>query len=265
MRYVVVLFLLSGVAAADDNDLLEPNLVDPKPTVHEVTAEDRKAILNRCSMIRAYLTNHDDEELRSITDDSMRRTFLANRATVAKQLTQCLSECEADIENLRTEGTPAEREQREWLARREAAARAEAESAATEQAARKAAATEQRLRDDATRRNVKAMGVVFGAQICMQITARAAALKEIATEKYYSRIGGYENKVKIYELQNQIRAADEALARIRADLRSYKGKVKPATCSERAVRETLACYASDDACNDMTKQLASFLSPDDDE
>jgi hypothetical protein len=139
--------------------------------------------------------------------------------------------------------------------RREAAYQRQREARATEKAAEEA-------RAEATRKDRKAMAAIFGAQFCLYAQIRRDALKEIAAEKKYARIGGVESRTKLYNLQQKIRWADEHEADERADMRRTFRGMTPLPCSRIEVLKILACVA-DECVDDETKHRASFITTED--
>lgn len=121
-------------------------------------------------------------------------------------------------------------------------------------------------RYNAIRSNPRQMAVVFGAIFCAMRDLRTTALAEIAKEKKYARVGGYEDKGKIYGLQQRVRRADEVTDEQRGNIKGFKG-LTPAGCSDTRVRAVLACraVANDTPCEDqLIRDMLTFV-PDDEE
>jgi hypothetical protein len=83
---------------------------------------------------------------------------------------------------------------------------------------------------------------LFSARICLLEEMRTDALKEIATERKYSAIGGAVDLVKLHRLQQDVRAADDRLVMQRALLKDTK--LPPLSCSKENVRSLVACIRS---------------------
>lgn len=145
-----------------------------------------------------------------------------------------------------------------------AARKAEEQAArdAQEEARAKDAADKQ-ARLDAMQEDPKLMEMAISLTICVLQDERRSALTEIATEKKYARIGGYENKAKIYGLQQRIRKADELIAEERKNLASWKGRAKLWACTDKVVRGLLLCRGDDpppDLCGGQkVSDLLSFV------
>lgn len=168
----------------------------------------------------------------------------AGRPALDKEIQQALRKLNSCRENqlvkIRAERFRAAADAAKRKADAEEKARADAERLAAEtKAADEEAAFAEKMKAD---RNV--MAAVFGLALCQQRAAKTAALAEIAKEKKYARIGGIERMRKIYDLQEDIRAADEATAQIRAFLRTYD-RVHPSGCAAREVKALLACSGDD--------------------
>ncbi len=111
---------------------------------------------------------------------------------------------------------------------------------------------------EAVRQSPRLMSVAFGAAICAARQVRSASIAEIAKEKKYARIGGYENKSKLYELQRRIRWADEQEAAERA---AAKGAhIAPFPCTNGEVKTAIACTSSGSECADPYATIATFVS-----
>lgn len=121
---------------------------------------------------------------------------------------------------------------------------------------------EKERRAEATRKDRKAMAAIFGAQFCLYGQVRRDAMKEIAAEKKYARIGGVESRTKLYNLQQKIRWADEHEADERADMRRTFRGMTPLPCSRIEVLKILACVA-DECVDDETRHRASFITTED--
>lgn len=189
---------------------------------------------------------------------------------------EAVEKCEQAVreQKYREENEAYERKRREEDERRRAAAAAarEAEQRVEEErlrAEQQAADAEQKAEDarrNALLTNPKTARIIFGASLCYDRALRTSALAEIAKEKKYARIGGYENKNKIYALQQQIRWADEQEARDRKDLATYRG-LKPAPCSNSRVRQVIQCAdPNEEACaDDEAHMMSTFVANPDNE
>jgi len=88
--------------------------------------------------------------------------------------------------------------------------------------------------------------VAWSAYVCGWQMQRAAALKEIATEHKYARIGGAVDLRAIHDLQDSVRECDEAIESGRDELRALKVALLP--CSTKPVRRIGLCvYTGDGA------------------
>lgn len=143
-------------------------------------------------------------------------------------------------------------------------ARAEAQQAQDEAAKKERDAEEVAL--DKIRRNAKAMSMIYGAGFCLIAEDRAAALKEIATQRKYSRIGGVVNLRSLSALQDTVRRLDELEAADRKTLREDFPKLKPLACTDAAVKALVFCKrnAGTDGCADREMALAVSLVTDPD-
>lgn len=159
-------------------------------------------------------------------------------------------------------------EERRALEQREAidAQRRVERERAEKEAAEAAAADE--AEDDRIRNDAKKMALIMGAELCLANATRAAAFKEIETEKKYARIGGYENKAKIYGLQIQIRKADEFLAKEKQLLRTASNlkRVHPLPCTDKGVKSIMAAKVAcggdeppSDCEEPLVKRVLSFI------
>ena len=126
---------------------------------------------------------------------------------------------------------------------REAQRKAYEEKRAAEKQAEAAAEAAEQARLDAIRADPKQMGFVFGGIFCAMKQLRDRSLAEIAKEKKYAGIGGYENKAKLYALQQKIRRADEITAQEQKNLKTLK-RITPETCSSEQVKTLLLCRAT---------------------
>jgi hypothetical protein len=204
-------------------------------TVHEITEQDRQFAQSQCATERARYSWLLNESKTTAQRNSKGMELMVNGARGA--LESCQRQAAAWLEDVRVHGTPAEREQRE---KREKETQAAALEAAQAKAQAEADALTEKMKSDR-----KIMSAVFGLALCQQQAARATALAEISKEKKYSRIGGVESMRKLYELQQDVRSADEATAQIRAFLRTYEG-VRPKACASREVKALLACTGDED-------------------
>ena len=91
--------------------------------------------------------------------------------------------------------------------------------------------------------------------LCFYAGEREAALREISLEQHYGRIGGYVNKVKIYELQQRVREADEKRA-VWIPRLPAGPKGKPMKCTGRVaeIAECVGLELAGDPCADHIMQ-----------
>ena len=89
--------------------------------------------------------------------------------------------------------------------------------------------------------------LALSAMVCVTNSERADALRAIADEKKYSRIGGVQNNSKIYDLQQQVRQSDQQTALLVGDLK--KRKTTAIKCADPTVKQIVACLhaAAEDA------------------
>lgn len=244
MRYLVAVLLIEGFALGQE--IMTPEGMEQKPTVHEITMQDRRDAAHRCLTERTRL---DSVVRNASTPFGQKNAQLQKALTDAKRdLQECERRAAEWLEDLRVNGTFAEREQKRQAA--EFAAR---------QAAEAKEANDQEAEAEATRRDPKAMSVVFGAIFCYTKNLRNVALAEIAKEKKYARIGGMVNKVKLYNLQQAIRWADETEAEERKNLKGYR-RVVPLGCNNASVAAVTQCLGEAENCSgDVPRHLATFV------
>lgn len=161
-----------------------------------------------------------------------------------------LAACVAEANNTKAR-LDAERERQRIAAekdRQEQEAQAAAEAERAKKAEADAAASDERI--GKIRSDKKQMALVFGAILCGIDFQRRQALEEIAKEKKYARLGGMVDKVKLYNLQRQVRFADERAAGVREKLKQpiYAG-VKPVACASKDVQRVLVCHDNEGAAN----------------
>ena len=72
---------------------------------------------------------------------------------------------------------------------------------------------------------LKWMGAVLGYRVAIAEDSRREALAEIAKEKKYAKYGGVFDKAAVYESQQQIRTADEEIARLKQFAKKNQAKV----------------------------------------
>ncbi len=111
-------------------------------------------------------------------------------------------------------------------------------------AAAEKAADEARMREHLA--DAKWMQIALSAWICHNADERKANVAEIATQRKYARVGGVVNLSSLQDLQDEIRAADENIAKARSALSSFR--VKPLSCKSPMVFSVLTCV--DDDLND---------------
>jgi hypothetical protein len=139
---------------------------------------------------------------------------IAKRDETARQLSECV-----------------ERERRAFL--EEAAARsAEAERKANEQRA-------QRERIEKLMSSKPTVQLVLSAMVCVAKNDRASALRAIADEKKYARIGGVQDNAKIYELQQAVRESDQRAASLGRELKQRKSTA--IKCGDPKVTQLATC------------------------
>lgn len=93
--------------------------------------------------------------------------------------------------------------------------------------------------------------------VCLLDDYRSAMLKEIATEKRYSKIGGVQNNLKLLQLQNRIRTIDEYANTLRRSAKSWK--VTLLKCNAKYVQPIIACALNAGPCRPQEVQDASFF------
>jgi hypothetical protein len=157
-----------------------------------------------------------------------------------------LDEAVADLEAARAQW-------RQVALKRDEAAKALGECVVRERAefdarveARRVAAQEKADAESKRRERVVAlvsdrptMQVALSAMICVETVERAAALREIAAEKKYARVGGVQNNSKLYELQRQVRSHDERKLEWQKGLKVRK--LKALGCALATVRPVVEC------------------------
>lgn len=129
--------------------------------------------------------------------------------------------------------------QRDASDRSEAEADAQAKAAERRQAA-EAAADGARVSGNA--HDPKIGTVALSGAICFNGSVRAAALREIAQQKKYSKVGGALDLGAIRDQQNFVREADEGDASIRRTMTRLH--FKALSCSDVRVRPVVACLAA---------------------
>jgi hypothetical protein len=176
-----------------------------------------------------------------------------------------LKKCEADAaEAARREGQRKAAEDR----RRAEEDQRRAEEAAEEEAKRAFYAEREALRKDPA-----AHVLMASAALCFFADARKHNLAQIAQEKKYAQLGGVFDKVKMYELQNNVRRSDEGTVAAKKLL----GKRKAKACTDKEVRLLDDCYRAaylgqdDEKCGqlgatiDVAHEFIAQLDPDPEE
>lgn len=124
--------------------------------------------------------------------------------------------------------------------------RAEAQRRAEESQRQADKETKERERIKSLMGHRPTLQVAISAKLCVDAGGRATALREIAAEKKYARIGGVQNMSKLYELQQDVRDYDERKVVWQRTLKQLKLKalgckasdVKPlAVCIQQATEE----------------------------
>lgn len=128
-------------------------------------------------------------------------------------------------------------------------------------AERQAAEEKERAEVDALLADRGAVRTMLSASACLNRQRRADALAEIKAQKKYSRIGGVVRLRQMAELQDQLRAADEQLARVAViQQRRKTGALLP--CSDRLVVTLAACADEPDlsacAADPVRRHLAAM-------
>jgi aminopeptidase N len=240
---IPILLLTASNAFADNPD---PELAKfaNMPTVHQVTAEERKEIYRACDTFELNLDfyrrhperNNDPVAIQDIRDNQ-------------DKLSKCQRRAAINVERLRTRGTAAEQYFRKAQEERQQAAELEA---AGEQRKQQLLAVPKNAR------------TIYGAIFCIDKKVRADAIAEIAKEKKYAKLAGMIDKVKLYKLQQTVRSADEHEATNRREFAEYKG-LSPAPCTDATVKKLIACSQSDGGCeSNEIKELAAMVSSPDD-
>jgi hypothetical protein len=121
--------------------------------------------------------------------------------------------------------------------------RAAEQRQADQEAARVAAEAQEQERLRSLMMDRTTLHAALSARLCVAVDARAAALREIAAEKKYARYGGYENKAKLYELQQDIRNADESKAAWQKGLKNLR--LKAQSCTSAKLKPIIACLSVD--------------------
>lgn len=92
----------------------------------------------------------------------------------------------------------------------------------------------------------KWLGPALSGVICRATAEKADLAKEIRTEQGYARqYGGVVDKVKIYDLQQEIRDRDEEIAELRTRLREARGS--QISCAASLVKKIALCIPRDGA------------------
>lgn len=130
---------------------------------------------------------------------------------------------------------------------RAVARKAEEDTRKADEERKIAEATAKRERIEALLSSKPTVRLALSAMICVSKTERTAALRAIADEKKYARIGGVQNMSKIYDLQMEVRAADRHAAWLGGEMK--KRKVTAIKCGDSTVKQIAACIrgAADDA------------------
>lgn len=192
-----------------------------------------------------------EREEKRKAEERMRAPFGQYARDEYARVASALSACES---HARQGQAAAERAQRD-LERREqdrrdieARARKEEERIAAQKVADESVAkaqAEDEAAYDKIKANKKLMSAIFGAGFCLIRRYRDNALKEIATQRKYSRIGGVQNNVQLLTLQNAVRRADELEKKERTELKGFKG-VTPMTCAKPEVVLLMMCRTTED-------------------
>lgn len=98
----------------------------------------------------------------------------------------------------------------------------------------------------------------LSALTCVAKGDRTAALRAIADEKKYARIGGVQNLSKTYDLQQEVAAADRRTAWLSGELR--KRKTTAIKCGDPTVKQIATCISlavEDDRC--LVDEVAGAL------
>ncbi len=88
----------------------------------------------------------------------------------------------------------------------------------------------------------KWMRPVLSAHVCANQGNKRATLKEIKTEKRYTKVGGITNMEKLYGLQQDIRHFDEKITEAKTRLKKFG--TKPLPCKSKKVRLLTQCIWS---------------------
>jgi hypothetical protein len=153
-----------------------------------------------------------------------------------------------------------EREERERRVAEEQRMRDERERLRIEQAEllarEQAEADEHAALVEKRKRDPQYVRPILSALICYQRAARTVALDEMRTEKRYSELGGVQNNVKLYALQQRVREMDEGIAESKRLLASKRWKALP--CVERRVKMVVACLEANEAGEDCDEQQRPY-------
>lgn len=170
------------------------------------------------------------------------------------QYKRWLDEAVAELKNVRAART-ADIARRDTSARKlaecvEGERRNYAARAAVQAAEEERKANDKRVEIDRIERlmgSVPTVRLALSALVCLTKNDRTDALRAIADEKKYARIGGVQNNTKIYGLQQEVRAADQRTAFFLGELR--KRKVTAIKCGDPTVRQIATCIraAADEA------------------
>jgi hypothetical protein len=103
----------------------------------------------------------------------------------------------------------------------------------------------------------KVMQAIWSLVICYWADVRADALREIAAEKKYSKIGGVVNLARLHGEQDRIRLADERTERAKSALADFRAR--PLSCKHKGFSEMMPCVHSVADCSEgaeMMRELA---------
>lgn len=177
------------------------------------------------------------------------RRDLARATKGRDKYKQWLDEAVAQLEAVRAAW-------RTSIARRDASARTLAEcidaerSAYLARAAAKQAEKQRRAEEETAKRerveklmsSKPVVQLALSALVCVTNNERAGALRAIADEKKYARLGGVQNNTKIYELQQSIRESDQRVARFSRELKTRNASAT--RCSDPKVRQVATCITA---------------------
>jgi hypothetical protein len=148
-------------------------------------------------------------------------------------------------------------EQRQRLEQK-AAESNQKEAERRQQAEEAAEREEQRKKDLAeAEEDPEVMRAVWSLVICYWADVRADALREIAAEKKYSKIGGAVNLARLHGEQDRIRVADERTERAKSALGDFRAK--PLSCKHKGFRDLMPCMHAVADCSEgaeMMRELA---------